>query len=135
MNVFISYSTADGLELARKADAVFGEEGFSTWYWHRDRRSGAYTFDEIAERVRDCDYVLYICTESSGDSGGQRFERNQALARDKDIWVIAMDRAYVPSALFAFNQNVISTDEFTGECQKLADESKRGFPNWPRYKT
>jgi hypothetical protein len=134
MNVFISYSTTDGLELAMKADAVFSQEGFKTWVWHRDRRSGAYTHDEIAECIRDCDYILYICTESSHDSGGQRFERGQALTRDKDIWVIALDRAYVPPALFCFNQNVISVDEFTDECQKLVDESKRGFPNWPRYK-
>jgi hypothetical protein len=134
MRVFISYSSVDGLEFALDAAAVLGENSIDPWVWHRDRKSGEYTFDEIAENIRDCDYVLYICTESSAGSRGQRFERNTALAFEKDIWVITLDRAHVPPALVSKNQNVISTDEFTGECQKLVDESKRGFPNWPRYK-
>jgi hypothetical protein len=134
MFVFISYSTEDGLDLALQAANVLGANQLDSWVWHRDRRSGDYTFDEIAENIRDCDYVLYICTQSSVSSRGQRFERNTALAYEKDIWVIPLDRAYVPAALRGRNQNPICISAFKGECQKLADESKRGFPNWPRYK-
>jgi len=135
MNVFISYSTEDGLDLALEAAHVFGENGMYSWVWHRDRKSGEYTFDEIAENIRDCDYVLYVCTESSAGSRGQRFERNTALAFEKDIWVIPLDGAQVPPALVCRNRNPISASAFKDECQKLVDESKGGFPNWPRYRT
>jgi hypothetical protein len=135
MFVFISYSTDDGLDLALEAADVFGQNSIDSWVWQRDRKSGEYTFDEIAENIRDCDYVLYVCTASSIDSRGQKFERNQALAHDRDVWVITLDRAFVPPALTCFNQNVFSPSAFKGECQRLADESIRGFPKWPRYKS
>lgn len=133
MLLFISYSTEDGLELALEAAEVFGANSIVSWVWHRDRKSGEYTFDEIAENIRDCDRVLYVCTGSSASSRGQRFERNTALAFEKDVWVIPLDGAHVPPALVCRNQNLISRSAFKGECQKLVDEDKRGFPKWPRY--
>src|SRR2546427_12205336 len=132
MKLFISYATRSGLRLARIGASVFEGAGDVTWIWHRDRKSGEYTFDEIAENIRDCDRVLYICTKDSAVSRGQRFERNTMLAYEKEIWVIALDRAYVPPALVAFNQSIVSKVGFADESQRLAEEIAKGFPGWPR---
>ncbi len=135
VKVFISYSTGDGLVLARLVAEVCRRNEFDPWVWHDNRRSGAYTFSEIAAGIRDCDGVFFLCTASTAESLGQRFEINTALAYPKAIYVIALDRRFVPPELVAFNQNVASEATFEADCQELIDEIEKGFPTWPRYES
>jgi hypothetical protein len=134
MKVFISYATSDGLGLAGQAREVFQRGGHTVWVWHHDRRPGAFTFDEIAICIRDCDSMLYVCTRASGDSYGQAYERNTALSYKKEyIWTIVLEGASVPPALMALNRNPVPDLRFRAECKKLVNQINRGFPNWPRY--
>jgi len=126
VRVFISYATSDGLHLARVAAEVCRQNGHEPWVWHDNRRSGAYTFSEIAVGIRDCDFVFFLCTASTRESLGQRYEINTALAYPKEIYVIAVDRAYVPPELVAFNQNVAPEGTFEHECQRLIGEIEKG---------
>jgi hypothetical protein len=120
--VFISYETTDGLQYADQARAIFKAAGYDTWSWHHDRKSGAYTVEEIEQNIRNCRHFLYICTKGSDESYGQRYERCTAWTYAKHIVVITFDRDHVSRILTPYNQNPILPADFGLECRRLAGE-------------
>jgi hypothetical protein len=120
--VFISYETSDGLQYADEAKAIFEATGYETWVWHHDRKSGAYTVEEIECNIRRCYRFLYICTKGSDDSYGQRYERCMAWTYAKPFDILAFDRAFVSPVLAAYNQIEVSPADFGVECRRLAGE-------------
>jgi hypothetical protein len=123
--VFISYETSDGRQYADQAKAIFEAAGYETWVWHHDRKSGAYTVEEIEQNIRDCRHFVYICTKDSDDSYGQRYERCTAWAYAKPFVILAFDRAYISPMLTAYNQDVVSSQDFGVECRRLARELRQ----------
>ena len=122
--VFISYETSGGLPYADEAKSIFGAAGYKTWVWHHDRKSGAYTAEEIEQNIRHCRHFVYICTKGSDDSYGQRYERCTAWAYAKPFVILAFDPAYVSPMLTAYNHNPVSPENLGAECRRLAREMR-----------
>ena len=131
LRIFISYEAESGTVYAEAAYAILTGGGASAWVWHLHRRSGGYTFDEIAARIEEADYLLVICTDGTRSSRGQQFEINTALGLGKKLWVITPDRAFVPPALAGFNHDVAGIDRVREVCQEWLYQWQRGFPEWP----
>jgi hypothetical protein len=120
--VFVSYETNTGLVYAKLAKARLNVAGYSAWVWHDDRRTGAYTHEEIADKIAECHHFVYICTKDSHGSRGQKYERGTALALNKVPFVITVDRAYVSPVLATHNLVETTTENFERDCDKLAAE-------------
>ncbi len=131
IRVFISYETATGTSLASTAHGTLSRGRVEAWVWHLHHRSGSYTFDEIAERIADADFVLFICSSGTKQSNGQRFEINTALALAKRIWVIATDKAFVPPALVGFNYDGAPSGDVEFACDYWLTQLQNGFKEWP----
>jgi len=119
--VFISYKDSEALEYATEAKRVFEGCGYATWVWHCDRRSTVYVFEEIEESVRACDFFLYICTQGSHDSWGQRYERNMALNYEKIPTILTFSPDFVSGMLKPFDRRPVSSETFSEECQNVAE--------------
>ena len=80
-SIFISYETSTGLEYAREARRIFMDAGHEAWMWDGDRRSGHFPAEEIANNIKLCDIMFYLCTATGQDQpswNGQEYERNLA---------------------------------------------------------
>jgi hypothetical protein len=131
LRVFVSYETTGGKDLATEAFVTFRQLGVAAWVWHLHKTSGGYLHTEIADRIGDADFVLFLCTSGTSDSPGQRFEMNNALSREKSVWAMTMDRRYVPAVLAGFVQDVTPLELFSATCKHLIDQWEQGFPAWP----
>jgi len=65
--VFISYSSRDGDECARKIRNRLQNEGISSWFAPEDLKSGWWP-RTIVEKIRDCEVVLLILSQQSNQS-------------------------------------------------------------------
>ncbi len=129
LRVFVSYEIAGARQYAEAAFQAFQEVSVSAWVWHLHRRSGAYLRTEIAERIGEADFVLFICTRGTRDAPGQRFEINNAGDRDKDIWVVTFDDEFVPPALLGYVYDCIDSQPIGEICRQLVEQL--GKPTWP----
>ena len=120
MQVFISYATKDGLELAREASKLLEGAEHKPWFWEHDKTPGALLWEEIRQQIMNSDVVLYICTSSSKHSRGQQMERNYALTDNKHIVPVAIDTTPIPAVLTAFTYERWAREEFTNKCRTLA---------------
>ncbi len=133
LKVFISYEMAGAKQLAEVVFEAYREIGVSSWVWHLHRRSGAYLRTEIAERIGEADYILFICTDGTINSDGQRFEINNATNRNKEIWVVTPDNAFVPPALLGYVFDPTTEDTIGDTCKGMV--RRIGQPTWPEVTT
>lgn len=121
----MSYETTTGYAYAKLAKSRFVAAGYETWVWHDNRTTGEYLHEEIADQIDDCLYVVYLNTNRSHGSAGQKFERNTALALQKVPHVISLSGSTLSPVLSSCNR--IPTDEagFENACDRLAAELQR----------
>jgi hypothetical protein len=130
LRVFISYEFAAASLLAEMVFEAYQEVGVSGWVWHLHRESGGYLRTEIAERIGEADFVLFICTAGTIVSDGQTFEINNATNRNKHIWVATLGgEAFVPPALLGYIYDSATEETIGKKCQEIVN--RLGQPTWP----
>jgi hypothetical protein len=77
-NIFISYSNND-VAIVENLRSEFRNFGVNSWVYSKDRSIGKETWDEIENKIRNADIVIFIVSESTANSPGQ--ERELELAR------------------------------------------------------
>ncbi len=123
--LFVSYETSTGFAYAKLAKARFVAAGYKAWVWHDDRTTGEYLHEEIADQIDGCAYVVYINTDGSHDSGGQKFERNTALALQKMPHVISLSGSTLSPVLASCNRVPTDVAGFETACDGLAEELRQ----------
>ena len=123
--LFVSYETDTGLAYAKLAKARFRVAGLNAWVWHEDRTIGEYTHEEIADKINEYNHFVYICTDGSHESEGQKFERGVALALKVDPLVIALAGARVSPVLANRNRTPTRPAHFEDACAEVATEIHR----------
>lgn len=120
MKVFISYCQNNGgLGLAYKASDIIENIGrHRCWLYDRDKTPGVDIYKEIKYQITGwCDVVIFLCTNGSAISVGQRDEI--VFIREWRIPVIPIriDRSQAPSSLSrdSFNYQDIDKDNFVEE--------------------
>ena len=81
--VFISYGGPDEPVARRFYDALL-HAGVSAYFYKENALPGRLIEDEMQIRVRSCDRVLLICSRSSAERPGWRYELNCALKREEE---------------------------------------------------
>lgn len=110
MKVFISYCQENGgLSLAEKVSEIIERnERNRCWYFNRDKTPGIDMYEDIRQKVTEwCDLVVFLCTNGSADSLGQRDEINHVRNGGIIIIPICIDHSRCP--------NILSRDTFTYE--------------------
>lgn len=121
MRIFISYSTKDGIELAKQARSIFNDAGHAAWMYEHDRTIGASVWTEISNIIaRGTDVFFPIITASSRSCDAQIREANYALNSRVKVLTVRLDDAEVPTLLTADNYEPWQRSAFTEECAKLA---------------
>jgi len=124
IRVFISYPGKDGLSIAQQAESILNKYGHKPWLYDQHCTLGAILFREIAFKIRrQCDAMLYLCTNSSLNSWGQQLEAAYALSNRKiRIVVITLENAQVPDELMAFNYIRVNTEEFNRKIEVISKD-------------
>ncbi len=128
MKVFISYPASDGQNLAEAASAVLQKHGHNPWYFAGNRTLGYLYWDELTYRIREwADTSLYLCTDASRNSSGQRWEIAQGLQEWPKLLLLAIpiDHARVPKKIdvFSYNHSLVSRN-FEEEFENIAKDLK-----------
>lgn len=127
--VFISYEHESGLGIAEKIAAYLEERGRECWYWERDNTAGAHTWDEIAEALVASDYVVFVVSEGSKASTGQKTEISIAINVGRRRLVAAVDLDMRPASLLGVNATTL-TDGVEKACDRWLKQWERPAPRW-----
>ncbi len=100
MKIFISYCDNDGLRFASSAANTLEANGHQAWYFDRNKTPGIQRIDDITNHIRYwCNKILFLCTNGSEPSIGQRKEIGQWDNTDKQLIVIPIDGANIPDVI------------------------------------
>jgi len=120
MKVFISYCQNNGgLGLAYKASKIIENTGRNRcWLYDRDKTPGADKYNEIKHQITEwCDVVIFLCTNGSAMSLGQRDEIIFIREWRIPVIPIRIDKAMAPTSLSrdSFNYQDIDMQLFDEE--------------------
>jgi hypothetical protein len=118
--VFISYEDSEALGYATEAKRLFERCGCTAWVWHYDRPPIGNKHEVMVQKIKACDFFVYICTEKSDKSGGQTFERRMALSNGKPITILTFNPSFISDILEDCIYNLVSPETFSRECKKVA---------------
>ena len=135
MKFFISYCDNDGLQFASNAASVLEANGHKAWYFNRNKTPGIQLIDDITQQIRHwCNKILYICTDGSFSSGGQRREIGQWYMTDKQLIVIPINSAIVPDQIDPYIYHRMSSHGFVAELNTfIKDRLKEYVKNYEEY--
>lgn len=135
MKFFISYCASDGLNFAANAAVALETNGHRAWYFARDKTPGITRIEEISTKIRSwCNIVLYLCTDGSISSDGQSKEISQWDNSGKQLIIIPIDRAIVPTSIDTYNYQRMSTHGFVAELNTFIkdhlEEHVKNYEEW-----
>jgi hypothetical protein len=134
MQVFISYSSKDGIKCAKTLHSILTRRGHDAYLIDHAICAGQTIWDEIAKEIQNRKLAIFVITASSKESKGQKqeydlvvttYKKRMALAEEKS-WDIVKDRypfLLSPKAL-TFNDNDIEQvcDEISSQLVKAQDK-------------
>ena len=137
MKFFISYCDNDGLRFASSAAITLEANGHQAWYFDRNKTPGIQRIEDITNHIRYwCNKILFLCTDGSALSVGQKKEIGQWDNTDKQLIVISIDGAIVPDVIDPYIYQRMSgfrfKEEFDIFVQNSLEEIDNKFEEWNR---
>lgn len=137
MKVFISYSSKDGTQYAKKLREVLSERGHDAYLVDHSLCVTENMWDEIGKEILGRERTIFVITESSQESRGQkqeydlavaRYRKNMALVKE-DSWKIVENRfpfLTIPKGLI-FNQGNLETicESISTQLVRLQDQEAK----------
>jgi hypothetical protein len=120
--VFVSYETDGGLGYARRMKAKLKVAGIEAWVWHDDRTIGEVRDEEIANKIHEFRRFVYICTQESHESQGQREERGLARSLSINPVIVTFDESFVSPIFFSRNWIATTPASFEDACDNVGEE-------------
>jgi hypothetical protein len=94
MRVFISYSSKDGIQYAKKLHEVLSKRGHDAYLIDHSVCVTQSTWDEIGKEILDRERIIFVITESSQESPGQKQEYDLAVAQYKKSMALAKENSW-----------------------------------------
>jgi len=118
MKFFISYCDKDGLTFASSAAEILETNGSEAWYFDRNNTPGLGVIEDVTKHIRKwCNKIIFICTNGSINSDGQKKEILQWDKSGKQLIVIRIDEARVPETvdpyIYVRLRSISLKDEFS----------------------
>lgn len=124
-SVFVSYETKGGLAYARLLKARLRSAELGAWVWHDDKTIGEIRDEEIANKIFELPHFVYICTDNSHESSGQKDERGLARTLGRVPVVVELEGAFVSPLLKARVRIPTTPALFERACDEVAEEIQR----------
>ena len=136
MKVFISYPNNDGLDKAETAYNALKRNRYTPWYFDKNKTLGHLYVEELTYRIREwCDVFLFLCTKSSGNCDGQRWEIAQWFNEWTRIATLAIsiDNAAIPKTIdvFSYDRSLTSSN-FEKEFEVIAKDFRSILARYKR---
>lgn len=90
MKIFISFAS-EGIEFANKLNILLKSRGYITFLASENLNPGDYGWIEIGKELRDSHLIIFIITESSEESYGQRLEISLSTNLRKQIIPLVLE--------------------------------------------
>jgi len=127
MRVFISYSTKDGILYAKKLCEVLSHRGHDPFLADHDVCVSEIIWDEIFKEIKNRERSIFVLTESSRKSRGQKREYDYAVAKYKEGFAFISDKASKMEildncfpALFAPKGLNFNDNNFEEKCETIS---------------
>ena len=123
--VFVSYETDGGLGYARRMKAKLKVAGIEAWVWHDDKTIGEIRDEEIANKIYEFRRFVYICTQESHESEGQKEERGLARSLHINPVVVVFKGSFVSPIYINRNHIPTTPASFEDACDEVGREFHR----------
>jgi hypothetical protein len=127
MRVFISYSSKDGLKYAEALESILSKRGHDTYLIDHEICIGETIWDEIANEILTRRMNVFVITQSSEESKGQKQEYDLAVARYKKRFAFAEEKSWkivekrfpflTPPKGISFNDK-----DFEDKCESISSQ-------------
>jgi len=132
MRVFISYSTKDGILYAKKLREILSYRGHDPFLADHDICVSEIIWEEIFKEIKNRERSIFVLTESSRKSRGQKREYDYAVAKYKEGFAFMSEKASKMEildncfpALFAPRGLIFDDDNFEGKCETISAQLVR----------
>lgn len=131
MRVFISYSSADGLEYAKTLDVVLKKNGHDSFFAEHDIHRGEVIWTIIPDECEKREICVFVITPSSVTSRGQRQEYDHIVSIYKPRMAFLSNRSNAEDVFKIYpylrppKSMPFSDARFEGDCQELSAELVR----------
>src|SRR4029453_2650721 len=113
--VFLSYSRKDGLEFARRLQAMLEAEGLSLYRDLSDLEGGEDWWRQVETAIKTVEHVVMVLTPNSLQSRYVRDEWKLARQEGKAVWPVSgpgeLDLSYLPRWMARANRHDIDIPE------------------------
>jgi hypothetical protein len=132
MRVFISYSSKDGIDYAKTLHHILTKNGHDTYLIDHEIRASQTIWDEITKEIAARELVVFVITESSQYSRGQKqeydfavykYKKHVALVRE-DVWKSGTIEKVYP-LLFPQEGLTFSDKDLESKCETLSSQLVR----------
>lgn len=137
MRIFISYSSKDGIQYAKKLHEVLSKRGHDAYLIDHSICVTQNIWDEIGKEILSRERTIFIITESSQESRGQKQEYDLAVSRYKERMALAKENSWkivetrfpflIPPKGLTFNQENLDEicEYISTQLLKLQDQEAR----------
>ena len=128
MRVFISYSTNDGLNYAKKLHGILSNHGHDPFLAEHDIIASENIWDKIARECLERDLSIFLMTPSSIISEGQKKEYNLAISYNKGLMAFISHNLNYDEIfeVFPFIKSYKALDfddiNFDSQCEELSTQ-------------
>lgn len=118
--IFISYCSADGLDLALRFKEILVTHGYDVFLYKHDVKLGQLVWDKIGKAIKDADAMIVLTTPKTHQSFGQRLEYNASLNHTRPTFAFPRKDTSPFDILYAFRFESFDDSDFDRKCEKLS---------------
>lgn len=127
-NIFISYANNE-IHIVENLREKFQDIGINAWVYSRDSTLGKDMYEEIEEKLKECNVVIFVVSDSSPNANGQQKEIELVLQKIEDtagtskiipLFITGTNPQNFPEALRNKNGDFLDIDSLKSVVHKIA---------------